>query len=467
MKQRELGQSFIMVLIVLAIGALVVVPSLRLTQTMLHNSKIVIGQNRGLYAAEAAQELVMWKLFYGDLVDELGFEPGLNSANFSVDVCGVTADVTVVMRAVEVEGGIILATEHTMQPTKTVDPDFAISNNFAGPFTYTIAVKQVSNNTTNGLGAIYDILSAEFKGKAQDLYIPNSSYISNDGVSWTQIGDPDTTLHDSLIRWPATGSFDASFSNFYPGQTKYLKFQMNGPFNHDNIYVCNWVVLQVGDVFTLSGPQAPIQVGYPSGGGCADGAGGVFEATKKSYPTVIPPFVSTDVTYTVTIKNLQGSTQFVTQIIDYLPPGFVYIPGSTLTSLTTPANLEPLTPELVTLNGAERYKLVWDETQLGSAGASVAASSNVTLTFMATAEQGISGNYYNEVIVTPKNFPDPGAFDAIPGFPEGGYGQTYSWNSGVVIVPAYDSEAESDGVTVDANMSLEPDQVRIISWHVR
>ena len=466
MKKRELGQAFIMVLIILAIGALVVIPALRYTQIALKSTQILSKHNRGLYACEAAQELVMWKLYYGTLVDELGFEPGENSANFTVDICGTTAYINVVMRAEELGGGVTLATEHTMMPTKTVEPANATSKNDYGPFTYTIAIKQVSSNNTNGLDCIYDIMSTEFKGKASQLYVLNSSYISDDEINWTQIDDPDCTLHDSLLRWPATGNFDSPFRDFWPGQTKYLKFQLNGPFNHDDVYVCNWVVLQAGDIFTLSGPQASLAVGSPSTGGCADGAGGVFEVIKTSNPQIIPPLEATDVTYTIIISNTQGSSQFVTEIVDYLPPGFTYV-GNTITELTTPANYEPHPPELVTLNGVDRYKLVWDETQLTDSGGKIDAGANATMTFVARAEQGISGNYYNEVIATPKNYPDPGAFDTIPDFPEGGYGQTYSWNTGVVIVPAYDSEANSEGVTVDSNLALEPGHIRIISWHVK
>ncbi|MFC1931768.1 hypothetical protein ACFLXJ_06180 [Chloroflexota bacterium] len=463
MKKKERGWAFIMVLIILAIGALVVPPALRLTYTIINSTGTISAQNKALYACEAAQEMVMWKLYHGTLVNEL--PDNGDTANFTVDVCGTEVDVSVVMRAVELEGGVVLATEHTMMPTKTVEPTSASSSSVIGPFTYTIAIEQVSANNTNGLDCIYDVMSAEFKGKASQLYKSGSSYISDDGTNWTQIDDPDTSLHDSLLRWPATGSFASPFRDFQPGETKYLRFQLYGPFNHNDIYVCNWVILQVADVFTLSGPQASLKVRNPSGTGCADGAGGVFEVTKTSYPQVIPPLEPTDVTYTMTIKNLQGSTQFVTEIVDYLPPGFTYV-GPTTTVLTTPADQEPL-PDLVTLNGVERYKLLWDYTQLTSNGSPIAGSASVTLTFVARAEQGVSGNYYNEVIVTPKNYPDPGVFDAIPGFPEGGFGQTYSWNTGIVIVPAYDSEAEAEGVTIDANMGLEPDQVSIISWHVK
>ncbi|MFC1985270.1 hypothetical protein ACFLUW_02585, partial [Chloroflexota bacterium] len=259
MKKREAGQALILVLIMLAIGALMVVPSLRLTYTTLRSASIVGDRNRGLYAGEATQQIVMWKLYHGDLMEELGFEPGLNTANFTVDVCGTTSDVMVVMRAVELAGGVILATDHKILPTKMVEPATASSKNDTGPFTYTITLKQVSSNVTDGLDAVYDIMSEEFKGKVEDLYVPGSSYISTDNISWQQIGNPKTNYSsNSLLRWPATGDFTAPFRDFYPGQKKYLKFDLTGPFNHDDIVVCNWVVVKTGDIFSLSTPQAPL-----------------------------------------------------------------------------------------------------------------------------------------------------------------------------------------------------------------
>jgi hypothetical protein len=109
---------------------------------------------------------------------------------------------------------------------------------------------------------------------------------------------------------------------------------------------------------------------------------------------------------------------------------------------------------------------MWDSVQLGAEGYKITPGEEATLTFTAIAEQGVSGNYYNEVIVIPKNFPDPTAFNYIDGFPDSGYGETYSWNTGVVIVPAYDAEAEAEGVTIDTNLALDPDGVNIISWHI-
>ena len=50
MRKKQAGQAFILVLIVLAIGAVLVVPSLRLTGTALMNSPIVERQIKGLYS---------------------------------------------------------------------------------------------------------------------------------------------------------------------------------------------------------------------------------------------------------------------------------------------------------------------------------------------------------------------------------------------------------------------------------
>ncbi|MFC1984056.1 hypothetical protein ACFLVO_03490 [Chloroflexota bacterium] len=475
MKKKEIGQALIMVLILLGIGALLVVPSLRLTDTILGSTQDLTMRNRGLYACEAAQEQVMWMLYHGTLVTDLPSDG--DSMDITVDVCGTLVDLNITMRAVELEGGVVLSSNHTIMPTKAVDPTTAVSDSDDGPFTYTISLDQVSSDTTRGLDAVYDILSDEFKAKADDAYIWNSSEISDDGENWVPIDNPDF-LTNSLLRWPATGSFGEPFRTFMPGQVKYLRFSLASTFNHNDEVVCNWVVLKVGDgvdpendVFTLSGPQAAITVGDPVDEfgepltACTD-AGGVFEVYKSTDPSplIIPPLQVTPVEYTVHISNMDNNQNFVTRIEDYLPPGFSYVTGSTNSLITD--NQDPHEPQLVNRNGVDRYLLLWDSVQLGAEGYKIEPGEEATLIFTSLAEQGVSGNYYNEIIVLPKNFPDPVAFNYIDGFPESGYGETYSWNTGVVIVPAYDAEADADGVSIDTNLALDPDGVSIISWHV-
>jgi len=47
------------------------------------------------------------------------------------------------------------------------------------------------------------------------------------------------------------------------------------------------------------------------------------------------------------------------------------------------------------------------------------------------------------------------------------YTSNYSWPTGAVIVPAYDSQAGADGVTVNANMALTVGGISIMSWQLK
>ncbi len=121
MRKKQAGQAFILVLIVLAIGTLLVIPTLRLSIGALKYITIVESQTKGLYAADAAQEYILWKLMYDGFGSQ--FTPENDTEQLNFNVCDVSLDVTVVMRATEATGGADLATEHVIRPTKTVSPN--------------------------------------------------------------------------------------------------------------------------------------------------------------------------------------------------------------------------------------------------------------------------------------------------------------------------------------------------------
>lgn len=460
-KIKEAGQAFILVLIILAIGAALIIPALRLTNTGLQSSQIISRKNTGLYAAEAAQQKIMWMLFRGTLADNLTSNEPMS---FTVDVCGAIVNATIVMRVVESKEGIILAGEDTIMVSKTVSPSYVPSAEYKIPqyIDYEMQFEQVSSNNTASLEAVWDIIPEAF-GKQTSLYVPGSSEISIDGGEWQYFPNPAIIVSGNqlLLRWPASGSFDSSFGHFEVAQINRLKFKLYSDFPN-NVVICNWAIIDVGDIYTSSGPQAPITVGSPNPpDGCS--SGGFFEAYKTSYPRIIPPLVETEVFYTIHIHNMDGATKSVYHIADYLPPGFEYLgPTSNMT------DMDPYTAN-VTKNGIIRQHLYWTTDQLGAGGVSVAAGANVTLTFRALATIGVSGSYYNEVFIQPKNPPGIGIYDAIdPDYDWlSVFAQTYSWNTGTVIVPAFDSETESDGETVQANLSLSPLGVTINSWQVK
>ncbi len=477
--RKQAGQAFILVLIVLAIGAVLVVPSLRLTGTALMNSPIVERQIKGLYAADAAQEYILWKLAYDNLGAQ--FTVDGQEANFNFNVCDVPVGVRIIMRATEGTGGITLATEHVIKPTKTVDPD-EVDNDYSGPYTYTIRLEQLSNDTSQGLDAVYDVLPKGLE------YEPGTSYIRVDGGQWTQdIGEPSIYIEEGeeegedqhRLRWPASGFFDEEMRKFEVRQVKEIKFEVQGPLSPNKTFY-NWVLLKLGDIDTLSGPQAPIKVGTGAGH-----VGGLLQVSKSSDPEIIQPGVETSIRYEVKIKNLDGNVHQIQSLTDYLPPGFkystnigppaepepyaVYHPDSTLPSGITTSNPDISIMDMGTPDDPDddRYRLYWEFSPAVSIPAYGDEEDILYLNFYALTTKDVSGSYYNEVIVEPyapiDNIFQPPDMDITR---DDFNNSSYSWNSGAVIVPAYDSSSDAEGITINANMALILGGISITSWGV-
>ena len=480
MRKREAGQAFILVLILLAIGALVVIPTLRLTTTVLKSNQAITQRNKGLYACEAAQEKIVWML-YNDIdgiVSETLLTDG-DSISFTVDVCDTTVYAGITMRATEGQGGISLAAEHVIKPTKTVEhqylPDPVPAKQWEN-YWYTISLEQLSDNNTQGLDAIYDILP----GGMTEYIGPSQLNVNGE---WLDVPDPDTSqlVSNLYIKWPADYEWDPVVTNtfssdpldanyfhgirdFYVREVKELRFQMRGHLD-DNDTHCNWVVLKMEDgTNTLSGPQAPITVGSGSGE-CAGGGG--LEVTKTSYPEIIYPGVATVIDYTIYVTNMATSTQSIQQVIDYLPPEFEYIEGSVDNVTSTLTNLEPLDPWEEEVNGVLRERVEWTQEQFpGGNDVSIASGETLTISFQALATKDVSGSYYNEVLIFLKDTGVPGVAFGEAGVSPSEYGTGYSWNTGTVIVPAYDSSTGAEGENITANIGFELGQVKIISWNV-
>jgi hypothetical protein len=452
MKKREAGQAFILVLIILAIGSLLVVPALRLTGTSLQSSQIITREVEALYVADGAQEYVLWKLLYDGLGANFTYDG--DNVSFPCNVCGKEVDILIIMRAVAGEGGVTLATDDVVKPTKTVTPD-TVPNDTYQVYTYTIRLEQISDNNTQGLDAVYDILP---KGFGIDPYIAGSSYLRVEDGEWESIGDPLIEVEQNQVRmrWPASGNFTSPIRDFEVRQVKELKFQVADELPNNEVH-CNWAVLKPWD--TISGPQAPISVGSPADPGVC-GEDGLIAVTKVSDPEIIQPGVEADVKYTINITNLDGFTHHIEEITDYLPAGFTYTDNSTsgLTTFNPQQSLE-------NLNGVDRWKLLWTKDEFpGGNAVSIASGETLTMTFWVVTTKDVSGSYYNEVLLL-SDVPVPKIFADI-GLSEEEYFVSYSWNTGVVIVPAYDSQTDAGEVLIDANMALILGGIAITSWQI-
>ncbi|MFC1937483.1 hypothetical protein ACFLWY_02855 [Chloroflexota bacterium] len=449
MRKKERGQTLILILILLATGALMIVPSLQLVITSLKTSDILGREVTKMYAADAAQEYVLWKLTHDDYGAEFEEE---EEKSFTLDLCDASVEVTVISRAMEEAGPVALATDDVIIPTATVYPD-EVENGTPTTFTYTIRLEQMSEDTSTGLDAIYGVLPKKFGSGG---YVDGSSYLRVDGGEWEAIPDPKVTAvaAQPRLQWPASGNFASPIRDFEVRQVKELKFDMEGTLTTNSCSI-TWVILKPWD--TLSGPQAPIYTGDPSPREVADNR--LVQVSKDSDPDVIPPGEETFVEYTISIQNLEGFTVVLDSIADYLPPGFSYCgPGEGCAAPSGITSDEPQLTFMEDLNGVDRWKLEW------TVSPSMASNEILTQTFWASTTIDASGAYYNEVMVVP-DVPVPTIFSGI-GVTLEEYTTSYSWNSGAVKVPFYDSRADAGEIVIDANLGLIIGGVAIESWQI-
>ena len=469
MRKKEAGQAFILVLILLGIGAALVVPALLLSNTHFKTSQIVSRKTNALYAINAAQEWVRWKL--GDPSFAETFKTD-EPQGFNFDACGVNVTATITMRALEGVGGIILSGDDVIRVTKEVTPTTATKGQNTD-FTYIITLEQLSENTTQGLEAIYDVLPSRFGAGAYTPDQDNTKLSLDGGITWQNVPDPLWDHENGYLKWPDNynwetheGAFSSNSSSenyfhgirdFTPRQVKKLKFIVNGRFTSDGVYR-NWVALKPWN--TLSGATAAITMG-DSGNTSHTG---MLEVSKVSDPDTIPPFTPMTIEYTITITNMGIPTRQITNITDYLPPGFAYEEDSA-TKGGGDITIEPLWGAPENINGVERQVLRWTESMFPSGnGTPIQSNETLTLTFEADTSQDVSGLYFNELIVLTDMEDDIRDVFMSFGVSETDFGSNYSWNTGGVTVPAFDAETTAEGENITTNLSFSPEGIIITSW---
>jgi len=488
MRNGERGFALLLVLVLLGLGALLVTPSLRFSSVTLKSKAIHSEVLMEQYARDGAAEYAIWQLQYGTVTSELTTEG--QESSFTVTLNGITPNGTIKLRAMPQEGGVTLATDDVIRPTKTVTPnDHAFSFQ---TYTYTITLEQVSTDNSQGLDVVYDIIAEKFRKCAEagnSYYVLGSSYV--DGVSVPDPTCDDTSANEPILRWPATGVFssDPLDSNYYNGirdfqvsEKKVLTFQYYARLDNNEFH-CNWVILKPWN--TLSGKQAQIKVGTPppSKPGCSEHES--VDVSKTSDPSFIQPNVETIVTYVVSISNTGDDGVDVERVTDYLPPGFLYCsspapdPAPPAGGVTDPGCQMPsgeitLHPDLFleNVNGVDRWRVRWDcqvDFQCTGAGdpneIDLKKGETRTFTFTARTTQGVSGNFFNEVLLL-TDMEAEDAFSAI-GLTDADFGGSVaSWNTGTVTVPAYDIKAEGESTFGQGNVVLEASGAVLDGWNI-
>jgi len=211
---RERGQALILVLILLAVGSLMIVPFLQLTYTVLKGRMMYAQFIKEDYAVDAAIEYSLWRLNW-----ESGFTDNWtvgDNITFDITLNGVTANITIIMHAIEWLSGEGLAGDHQVKITKEVTPTTALPD-VATTFTYTITVLRLEPDD-----AVFDPLESIKDGMDEGfVYVPDSSEL--DGVPFddddlTILQEPVIIEPMNTIAWSTTADMDTMVSQVSPDQ---------------------------------------------------------------------------------------------------------------------------------------------------------------------------------------------------------------------------------------------------------
>ncbi len=508
MRKGESGQTLALVLVLLAVGALLITPSLRLSHTNLLTSAMVRDDTRIMYALDAGMEYAMWKLLH-DEVWRSELVEGVITPITPLDVCGKEVTVSLAMQAVPGQGGITLALKDAViKPTMTVDKARPLTPGVEETYTFTIELEQMTDDLTPTLEAIYVVLPAGFSWQTTS-YVANSSKVSRDGGdTWTAVPDPDMESNIGgnrvRVRWPedfvpadpphfedpenptitpSSGMFSSDpddvlhyfedIETFGIAREKHLlEFQVRETLTTNVSAQCSWVVLRPWG--TVSGPQATILTGdAPVETGCQ--TDGMIQITKVSEPDMIQPGIVTYIKYTISITNTeQTSVLHVDKVTDYLPPGFHWWGGTDdpglgegVPSSSTEGTIPWDYPDEVTVTydaDLERKVVVW----IPSPPPGIAPGDTATMVFWAVASSEVSGAYHNEVTILPQEGAAlPAGFTSPQITTNEQLYTSYSWETGTVMVPSYDANAGTNGDDVDSNLSLIPGSITITSFQIR
>ena len=442
MRSGERGFVLVLVVIFLALGSLLVVPALKLAYTTLNIKQLRTLALYDQYARDGAAEHAMWTLRYGGGTAELTEEN--QTIEYDIVLNGISTDIVIQLRAEPglsgaplAKGGFKALPGSTVTPT---DPTPGVPTTFD----YTITMQELDPDPAKAeITEVWDQLPPGF------TYVASSSFFDNDdGSGLVSIGEPvvelDVLFNTQTIHW--LFSPEIRFEAY--GQIKTLTFQADATPLDDTRY-CNEVAFKPND--ERAGKSAFITVGTPPYNGCA---GGKLPLTLDASPGIVPPNVTTTVTFTGTWTNLDIGAHGIDHIIVVLAPGFTYVADS---AAEFGSNMTTLEPNIDVL-ASGRVELNWSTFPVKPVPFDV--DQIRTQAFKATITPTESGSAYAEVF-TKLNAPCAHAPCTLPGDDE----NVYSWQVGLTIVPAYDVWSEAE-LTSGWGNSIPGSGVTLESWNV-
>ena len=430
MRTDQKGYALVPVLILLALGSMMLAPTLNLAFSSLKGKQTHTEVLKNQYTRDAGAEYGTWELLYGGATALLTTQG--SETDFPLVLNGIESTVKIRLQAVLGDAEVVGAEDNKIRPTQTVecdadddgfDDDCLTLPSVSGmKARFTIFLDQVSPDTTAGIVTILEELPKAF------TITDASSVVSSDGSFPEIVGVLPTDIGNDVWKW----DFSASPISFTTGEVKVFSFTANIPTTPDRY--CNDLWVKLGTLPSGSplvppnehlGKKTDIIVLPNPPDGCEKGG---FAVKKYSSQLVIVPGQTTVVTYIINVENLGRTPEKLEILKDVLPQGGFqlcsdpnYPAADPLLSCDFPkmklvdTEFDPATDDFFDLTGfadwqepnlptysssTDRWTLVWDPPGAGlTIGKAGATDNNLIVRFQAHVTPTVSGSYYNESFI--------------------------------------------------------------------
>ncbi len=418
--KRQQGIGLLLALAFMAVALPLVTGALALASSLSIDSGVKERILKRQYSLLGASQHSFYRLAY-----EVGYVEGLLTGmadTYTIELNGetITVNVTKVTDGAGAPPNPKSDNARRLQAYKAVIPT-AASPGVLTTFAYTITVRNQDDE-------------AEQVTKIHDALPPGFTYVAG-STSGVTTNNPAISTHDDGfgVYKELVWNLAPLHITLQPGEQVMLTFQAQATPVQGNY--CNKAWAEPGGELTSTGLTARITVGLPASTLCP---GEVATVQKAVQPSIAAGGVQTTFTYTVTLNNIGTQGLSLSKLRDSLPPGFLYVAGSTSGNLTT-AN-----PNTTMQQG--RQRLDWNFSPEYTLGAGQAR----TLSFQARA-QVAAGYYWNEVWAT---------FDELD------Y-SVYTWPTAMVRVMGVAKTSVTDGeYTADSEVWVEAGDYAVAYWSI-
>lgn len=194
--KRQRGQAFILVLILLAVGALVIVPTLRYTFTGLRSQRISEDALTTQVAADAALEDALWQMLNGGLLSTLNPENPEYTSDFELGLARFADAIRVQIPSVPES---VWTKDKEIYVKVDVEPNWLEANAVDPSFTYIMRINSPQWDLTNFGFALPKGLTYTDNST---LYIePKLSYEPGSTPEEEDLMDPDIPTNDASLVW--------------------------------------------------------------------------------------------------------------------------------------------------------------------------------------------------------------------------------------------------------------------------